>query len=93
MNDYRIRMAEMRSDDAGNFSDWVSSNEDNLLCWYAEGLDFEDLPEQVKAEINTDDVDVWQMMLESHTSKLTFADVPDAYIEMQYELYLQGDEE
>lgn len=93
MENPMIRMQEQADDANAEYSDWVDANEENLLMWWTESLDTEDLPEQIKAELPTDDVDMWEMALENHVSRLTFEDVPDSYMEMQYELHMGGDEE
>lgn len=94
MSDLTVQQAEARFDAIGDFNDWCESNQALILEQYCESLEFEDLPDAVKAEIATDDVEVWQMMLEKHIDNLTYKDVPDEFCSDMYETMMDcGDRE
>ena len=67
-------------------------NEENQVTMieaYGQTLDYEDLPESVKLEIKTDDVDEWDAALERYVMQLEFKDVPDEYVHTFYEHYCE----
>lgn len=90
MTDYRLKEAERRSDELGDYANWIDNNTDHILDSYIESLDYEDMPDSLQAEIHTDEVDEWDQVFQSWCDNLTIDDIPDGFIQDMYENHILG---
>ena len=85
MNDYRLQMAEDRSQSLADYSDWVDANADDLLYAYVDQLT--DFPDEIYEGVLDDD---YPDAEDAYASGLTINDVDNDWLSDQYENHLQN---
>jgi len=84
MIDYSNIVDDQRYADNDAYQSWIDANEEDLVCAYGDSII--DFPEEIYEGILDDD---YPEAEERYIESLKIEDVPDDYIQGQYEVYLE----